>query len=106
MAWYSAGVRSSIIGFSFLAVQPDLELLDDLLIRRIERVLCGFRFYPTFVVLLHFDQKFGSRQIAVEGWIDDLDGDGLSFGHFSAPVFILDHNPLIQNLAQQFGKVS
>src|SRR5690348_148445 len=52
---YSARVRSSIIGLSFVAAQPGIQLFDDLLIRRAERALCGFWFGAAFDLVQHVE---------------------------------------------------
>src|SRR5260370_39894900 len=74
-ASYSARVRSSIIGFSFLAAQPDLQLLDDLLVRLAEGGGLGrCRLAPAFDVPKHVEQEFGGAPIALGRLVDGLLG--------------------------------
>src|SRR5271170_4654370 len=64
-ASYSERDRSSLIGNWFFAAHPGLQLLDDLLVRRAERALRGFRFCPAFDLLQDVEQEFGGAPIAL-----------------------------------------
>src|SRR5436190_19159230 len=59
---YSARVRFSIIGLSFLTMQPRLQLFDDLLVSRAEGGLRRCRLCPALDVLDDVDQDLGGAQ--------------------------------------------
>src|ERR1700746_2604202 len=104
-ASYSARVRSSIIGYSFLAMQPGHELRDDLLVRRAERARRGFRFRPAFEILLDVEHKFGGAPTAFGRLVDELLDNGLAFADLSPPAVLSNDDALVQRLAEQGREV-
>jgi hypothetical protein len=100
-ASYSPRVRSSIIGFSFLALEPGLELLDDFLVRGGEGGLGSCRRRPAFDVELEFEQEFGGPPIALGRLIDELLDNGLAFTDFSPPAILGDDDELVECFAEQ-----
>src|SRR6516165_11881685 len=104
-ASYSARVRASIIGHGFVAAQPGLQLLDDLVVGRAERALRGLRFAPVFDVELDVEQEFGGAPIALGRLVDELLDDGLAFADCSPPAILGDDDRLVECFAEQGRQV-
>src|SRR6516164_5294058 len=100
-ASYSARVRASIIGHGFVAAQPGLQLLDDLVVGRAERALSGLRFAPVFDVELDVEQEFGGAPIALGRLVDELLDDGLAFADCSPPAILGGGRQLVERTDQQ-----
>src|SRR5271156_4731817 len=87
-ASYSEQDRSSLIGNWVLAAHPGLQLLDDLLVRRAERALRGFRFCPAFDLLQEGKGDWGGSPFAGGGLIHDLNDRPRAFVVFSPPAVL------------------
>jgi len=102
---YSAGVGSSIIGWSLFVAQPRRHLLDRLLVLRIAPALRSFRFGPAFILSLEVEQQLGGTPIAFFGSLDELLDDDLASADFSPRAVLGDRDKLVQCFGEQCREV-
>src|SRR5215472_7238501 len=101
-ASYWASVRSSIIGLSFVAIEPSLQLFDDFLIRRGEGGVAGRGWFGlAFGVAKQIEQDLHRAPIALGRLVDELLDDRLAHRALPAPAILGDGDGFVERFTEQ-----